>query len=150
MKRTYRVLVFMLLAGLVLIGGCVDNGPVSTGGGGQTTETGTSVSTSTDHMDEANTGTTTTTETVTETVTQTNTETGTETVTETPTPNGSVQLDEDGLPICTGGDMGEDSGCEDNKTIEGGSGPGFSLPEDIVLNITLQPILQIVPINLQT
>ncbi|ASJ07898.1 hypothetical protein A3L11_01130 [Thermococcus siculi] len=96
-------------------------------------------------MTDTNTETTTTTGTITETVTQTSTETSTETVTATPTPNGSVQLDEDGLPVCTD-DMDEDSGCEDNETIEG-SGPGFSLPEDVVLNITLQPVLKLVPIS---
>ncbi len=69
----------------------------------------------------------------------------TQTETPIPAPNESVQYDEDGNPICTA-NMDEDSGCEDNKTIEG-SGPGFSLPENLVLNITLQPVLKLTPIG---
>jgi hypothetical protein len=143
MKRSYQVLVFILLASLVVISGCINNGPILSGSERTTTKTSSETEPS-GTISPSN-----TTETDTRLTTQTNTETSpeiaTETGTETPAPNGSVQLDEDGLPICTE-DMDEDLGCEDNKTIEG-SGPGFSLPGDIVLNITLQPVLQLAPIK---
>ena len=82
--------------------------------------------------------------------TQMQTETATETVTEAPTtetppPNGSVQYNEDGNTICEE-DFDPDSGCEANETNDG-SGSGFSIPDDVVLNITLQPVLKPMPIR---
>lgn len=55
MKRIYCVLVFMLLVGLVFIGGCVENGFVFIGGG-QMIEIGMSVSIFIDYIGEIDIG----------------------------------------------------------------------------------------------
>ena len=135
MKKTAHVAVILILAMLVLVSGCM-NGPSSATG-----------TTSEGHRPEG-----TTPETQPGEETRTQTETVTETVTETPTtttetspPNGSVQYDEDGNAICEE-NFDPDSGCEANETNDG-SGPGFSLPDDMVLNITLQPVLKPMPIR---
>ncbi|WP_048147909.1 hypothetical protein [Palaeococcus ferrophilus] len=145
MRGHVKFMLFAALGFIVVLSGCVGNGVP--GGTSETTRTITSTETLTEAVTQTGSETSTGSESPKQTETNTPTSSATETATPTPSPspNGSVQLDEDGLPICTG-DMSEDSGCEDNKTIEG-SGSGFALPEDIVLNITLQPVLQLAPIN---
>ncbi len=135
MKKTAHVLIILILATLVLVSGCM-NGPSNATG---TISKSHPSEGSTSEAQEKNT------ETPTETVTDTATETPT-TATETPPPNESVQYDEDGNALCEG-EFDPDSGCEANETNDG-SGPGFSLPDDMVLNITLQPVLKPMPIQL--
>ena len=142
MRKTQWIAVFVLLTFLVVVSGCLGNsGNTATRTTSESQDTGgTSTDTETQTHEE------TTTQTHTETLTETVNETDTETSTESPPANEGVQLDEDGNVLCTG-DMDEDSGCEANETNDG-EGPGFSLPDDIVLNITLQPVLKLMPIRM--
>ncbi|WP_297505396.1 hypothetical protein [Thermococcus sp.] len=137
MKRRSRLLLLVALSLLVFLSGCIGDG----------SPTGTkSVQNTTPTSAESTSYQTETTPTNTGAPTETATETDTGTSTGSPPASGSVQFDEDGNVLCTA-DMDEDSGCEANETNEG-SGPGFSLPDDVVLNITLQPVLKLMPIKM--
>ncbi|KUH33484.1 hypothetical protein APY94_05835 [Thermococcus celericrescens] len=139
MKKTSRILIFLLMSMLVIISGCIGNTPSSTGTSPTTSENPTSNrgETSEIEISPTETGSETGTETHTEAATQT--ETQTETSTETPVQNESLQYDEDGNVVCEG-DADPDLGCEAGETNENGSGPGFSLAGGI--NFTLQPVIR--------
>ncbi|ASJ14757.1 hypothetical protein [Thermococcus radiotolerans] len=147
MRKTSRILVLLLLSALVVISGCIGTTPSPTGTGPTTSEnpttsgTGETTSTAESSPTEtgSETGTHTTTETATQTETQTETSTETSTPTETPAPNESIQYDEDGNVVCEG-DADPDLGCEAGETNDNGTGPGFSLPDNLI-NVTLEPVI---------
>ncbi|WP_297437481.1 hypothetical protein [Thermococcus sp.] len=62
------------------------------------------------------------------------TETNTETSTGTPAPE--PKQDEDGNTVCEW-DVDEDSGCSEGIEVKTGADPGFSLPENLRLNVSL-------------
>ncbi len=147
MKKTSRILIFLLVSTLVILSGCIGNTPSSTGTSPTASENPTSSGGETSSMEsspketgtETQTPTGTVTETVTQTETQTETSTGTSTSTETPPSNEDLQYDEDGNVVCEG-DADPDLGCEAGETNEDGTGPGFSLP-DTLINVTLEPVI---------
>ena len=160
-----KLLLAVMIIGLVFISGCITEPSTPSTTGKQTTietqpsET-TSPSSSAPSTTESETKTVTQTTTVTKTETQTTTtttqststtqtetsttstttETQTETSTTTETPAPEPQQDEDGNAVCEG-DMDEDSGCSEESEVETGTDPGFSLPENLRLNVTLTPVM---------
>ncbi|WP_457750891.1 hypothetical protein [Thermococcus sp.] len=159
-----KLILAIMLVGIVFISGCITgpSTPSTTGkqttietqpsetsspssSAPSTTESETKRVTQTTTVTKTETQTTTTTTRTTSTVTQTETsststitETQTETSTETPAPE--PQEDEDGNAVCEG-DMDDDSGCSEESEVEIGTDPGFSLPENLRLNVTLTPVL---------
>ncbi|WP_148883468.1 hypothetical protein [Thermococcus aciditolerans] len=129
MKKTSRILIFLLVSTLVIISGCIGNTPSSTGTSPTTSENPTSNRGETSEIEIS----------PTEAGSETGTETQTETSTETPVQNESLQYDEDGNVVCEG-DADPDLGCEAGETNEEGTGPGFSLPETLI-NVTLEPVI---------
>ncbi len=142
MGRYYPILT-LLVIGLVLVSGCIGGpgGITSTESKGSS-QTGSTISETTPEGIEVSTTTTATSTTSQHTMTTSTTAT---IETHTQTSNESVQYDEDGNVLCKG-EFDPDSGCDANEANEG-SGPGFSLPDGIILNITLQPVLKPMPIH---